>query len=223
MSITILNGVLTPEELAQVREGFARLTFEDGVKTGGAFSRGIKENVQSIPDDPAAKALGQIVSNAVSRHPMFMAAAMPWRMSQVVFSRYAVGKGYGAHIDEAWYNRADGTFRRDLSFTLFLADLDTYDGGALKADWGGMSPSIRLAPGDAVLYPATTIHEVTPITRGERHTAIGWVQSKIKLAEHRDILKDLRFARDSVRQRGGPEMLVLSKTLENLTRLWSEV
>lgn len=222
MSITILTGVLTGDDLARVRAELAAAPFVDGARTAGRLARPVKANAQADGADPRVQALGAFVQSALERHAGFTAAAAPHRLSAVLFSRYGAGMAYGRHIDNVLNQTAQGPLRRDLSYTLFLAEPDAYDGGALKVELGGLTPEIRLSAGDAVLYPATTIHEVTPVTRGERLAAVGWVQSRVRLCEHRAILADLAAAHDSLAARDAPEALVVSKSLANLTRLWSE-
>jgi PKHD-type hydroxylase len=222
MSIVLLHGVLTGEDLARVRAGLTEAPFVDGGRTAGRMARRVKANAQADPRDPRVQALGAFVQAALERHAGFAAAAAPHRLSPVLFSRYAPGMAYGPHVDNVIAQTAQGPLRRDLSFTLFLAEPDAYDGGALRAELGGLTPEFRLAAGDAVLYPSTTIHEVTPVTRGERLAAVGWVQSRVRLGEHRAILADLAAAQQALMARAAPEALLVSKSLANLTRLWSE-
>jgi PKHD-type hydroxylase len=145
------------------------------------------------------------------------------RISRLMFSRYQPGMTYGQHTDDALMG--EDKLRTDLAFTLFLADSDSYDGGALAIESALGEQEIKLEAGDAILYPAGTIHQVTPVTRGERLAVVGWVQSVVADASQREILFDLSVSRSRLASAGvGKEdLLLLDKAVSNLLRLWARV
>jgi PKHD-type hydroxylase len=218
MSITILEKVLEPGDVARLRAELSAGPWTDGARTAGALARPVKANRQLDSGAPAAAGLSAFVEAALRRHPAFARAAQPARLSPILFSAYENGMAYGPHTDDAL---AQG-LRRDLSFTLFLSPPDSYEGGALEIDFGGLQPAVKLAAGDAVLYPAGTVHQVLPVMQGERLCAVGWVQSTIRRAEERAILSDLLIARDQALEAGRPEALRLTAAIGNLTRLWAD-
>lgn len=222
MSI-ILQGVLAPEDLTRVRNGLAELGWRSGKRTAGAAARGVKENLQADGADPRTQALEAFVTEALRRHPLFEIAARPARLTRLLFSRYEPGMTYGAHTDDALMGPSGEKLRTDLAFTIFLADRDSYDGGALVIDSALGEQEIKLDAGDAILYPAGSIHFVAPVTQGARLAAVGWVQSFIADAAQRDVLFDLSVARDRLAQAGAPrqDLLPLDKSISNLLRMWA--
>jgi PKHD-type hydroxylase len=216
-----LTEVLEPEDVARVREGLARASFVDGRGTAGAEARKVKANSQAAGDDPAVQALARFVRQAVERHPLFMAYARPARWSRLMFSRYAPGQSYGLHTDDAVMSAEEGSpLRTDLSFTLFLSDPDSYEGGALLVDGLDGEREHRPPAGSAVLYQTGQLHRVTPVTAGERLAAVGWIQSLVRRGDQREILFDLQRVRWSLGE--GEPRLLADKAIGNLLRLWGE-
>src|SRR5262249_4486752 len=148
-----------------------------GKRTAGAAARGVKENLQADGANPRVRALARFVVEALERHPLFSIAARPARLTPVMFSRYEPGMTYGAHTDDALMGAGEGRLRTDLAFTLFLAERSSYEGGALVVESALGEQEVALEAGDAVLYPAGSIHRVAPVTSGARLAAVGWVQS----------------------------------------------
>lgn len=218
--MTFLQGVLTAEDLALARETLAQISFGDGRATAGATARQVKANLQAPGTDPRVQGLERFVLEALMRHPVFEAAARPTRFTRVLFSRYEPGMTYGAHTDDALMGPSGDRVRTDLAFTVFLAEPDAYGGGALRIETPGGDTAVKLAAGDAIVYPAGTIHEVEPVTSGARWAAVGWVQSLVRDNARREILFDLTRARTGMA--AGPETLLIDKSISNLLRLWSE-
>lgn len=215
----VLDGVL-PKPLAQVlREEAETAAFEDGRKTAGRFAREVKANDQAAPS-PARDAILEKARAALMAHPVFRSAARPKALSPLILSRYREGQTYGLHVDDALM----GGLRTDLSFTLFLSDPETYDGGELVIEDTFETRAIKLNPGEAILYPSTTLHHVAPVTRGTRLCIVGWVQSLIRSAEQREILFDLDQSVEAVFAAQGKSPLFdkLAKTRSNLLRMWAE-
>jgi PKHD-type hydroxylase len=222
MSI-VLQAVLAPEDVARVRRDLDAVAWVTGKRTAGAAASGVKDNLQAPVDDPRVQALERFVADALSRHPSFAIAARPARLSRVMFSRYEPGMTYGAHTDDAMMGADDARLRTDLAFTLFLSDRDTYEGGALVVESALGEQEIALNAGDAILYPAGSIHRVAPVTRGVRLAAVGWVQSLVQDAAQRELLFDLSTARTRLAQAGvaREDLLTLDKSVSNLLRMWT--
>lgn len=219
----ILQEVLAPEDLNRVRAELDAVAWADGKRTAGAAARGVKENLQADGSDPRVQALEQFVVDALRRHPMFEIAARPAKISRLLFSKYEPGMTYGAHTDDALMGRSDDKLRTDLAFTIFLAERDTYEGGALVVTSALGDQEIALDAGDAILYPAGSIHYVAPVTRGARLVAVGWVQSFVPDVSQRETLFDLSVTRARLSEAGvaRDELLRLDKSISNLLRMWA--
>ncbi len=219
----VLQAVLAPEDLDRVRRELGELRWGAGKRTAGAAARGVKENLQADGSDPRVQALERFVKDALYRHDLFEFAARPARLSRLLFSRYEPGMTYGAHTDDALMGPEGDRLRTDLAFTLFLSDRADYDGGALVVESALGEQEIVLEAGDAILYPAGSIHHVAPVTRGARLAAVGWVQSHIPDAPQRETLFDLSVARERLAGAGAPreELLRLDKAISNLIRMWA--
>ena len=218
----LLEGVLAAEDVARVARGLDAGPWVDGKATAGADARTVKRNRQAAGDDPEVAALGAFVTAALRRHPLFDLAARPKRISRLLFSRYEDGETYGAHTDDALMG--DPPLRSDIAFTLFLADPATYEGGALTVTTALGDQAIKLAAGDAVLYPAGTVHRVAPVTSGVRLACVGWVQSLVRDPARREVLFDLATARSHCATANAPReaLLLLDKTQSNLLRMWAD-
>jgi PKHD-type hydroxylase len=219
--VILLADVLTGTEMARLREGLATAPFRDGRATAGSAARRVKDNDQASGDDPDVQALARLVRAALERHPVFAALARPARWSSLMFSRYAGGQQYGLHTDDAtMVDEAGGPLRTDLSFTLFLSEPGTYDGGALLIDGLDGEREFRPDAGSAVLYQTGQLHRVTPVTRGERLACVGWIQSQVRRADQRELLFDLERLRPAVPD--GEARLLLDKSIGGLLRMWGE-
>jgi len=220
--ILCIAPVLGGAALAAVRRSVAKAHFRDGQETAGWHARKVKHNRQAEAADVADAA--EIVTAALAAHAVFQSAALPRRVSPILFNRYEPGMDYGAHVDDALMGAGAARLRSDLSFTLFLDEPQDYEGGELVIDSAGDEQSYKLAAGACVLYPATHLHRVAPVTRGRRDAAVGWVQSLVRNAQQREMLFDLDTARRAVfEQQGKTETFDrLAKTHANLLRLWAE-
>jgi len=222
--------VLSKSEVAEFRRVMDAADWEDGRSTAGAQSAVVKRNEQLPPDSEVARQLGQRVVSALTRHPRFLAAAIPLQIFPPLFNRYAASSGhhFGIHVDNAV--RGDPLtglrIRTDLSITLFLAEPEDYDGGELVVEDTYGSHEIKLSAGDAVLYPASSLHMVTPVTRGVRVASFFWMQSMIRDAHARSMIFDLDTAIQGLTERLGrddPETVKLTGIYHNLIRYWAEV
>lgn len=216
-----IADVLAPEDVDRVRERLAELPFKDGRSTAGAAARRVKQNTQADGDHLGVQALADFVRKAVERSPVVRAYARPVRWSRLLFSRYAGGDAYGLHVDDPHMAAEEGgRMRTDLSFTLFLSDPDSYDGGSLLVD--GMEGEREAKPpaGALVLYDTGDLHRVTPVTCGERLACVGWIQSLIRDRSQRELLFDLARVRASTPE--DPNRLLLDKSVNGLLRMWGE-
>jgi PKHD-type hydroxylase len=222
--ILVINALDDPEHLAALRERIAMLEWRDGRETAGSVARQVKRNEQAAMDTPAGRRMQDELLPIVAEHPVVRAAAQPRRFSPLLISKTGVGGGYGAHVDNALMGTGKARIRTDLSFTLFLSSPDEYDGGELAIDASGMTQEVKPEAGQLVLYPSTSIHEVRPVTRGERIVCVGWIESLITDLSQREMLFDLENLRASLRASlpaQSAELLTLDKTIANLLRMWA--
>jgi len=192
--------------------------WRSGRETAGWHARQVKNNHQLDRNSQLHQQLSAGLVDQLRRHPLIQAAAFPRLIHSILFSRSAVGEGYGRHVDNAWM--AAG--RSDLSFTVFLSEPDAYDGGALILESSSGEEPFRLPAGHALVYPSTQLHRVNPVTRGERLVAVGWIESRIRSAEQRELLFELDTARRASYERSGKDEIfdLISKSYTNLLRRW---
>ena len=223
--ILCIANVLDPEEVQRVRERLAALPFQDGRATAGWHARTVKRNEQADAADEGVRALRSEVDQAIGRSTLFRMAARPRRRTPIRFSRYSDAMEYGNHVDDAVMDGPDGPVRTDVSFTLFLSEPDSYDGGELVTETTAGEQSYKLPAGSMVVYPSSTLHRVAPVTRGERVAAIGWAQSQVRDPAQREVLFDLDTARRRMFDREGKteDFDAISKSLANLQRMWAEI
>src|SRR6187455_3074222 len=191
-----IPDVLTPEQVAQARQILDQAEWVDGRVTAGHQSAMAKHNVQIPENHPAARQLGDMILGALGKNPLFLSAALPLRVFPPLFNRYSGGQSFGTHVDNA-IRQVTGTphrIRTDLSATLFLAEPAEYDGGELCVEDTYGVKSVKLPAGHMVLYPSTSLHHVTPVTRGARICSFFWVQSMIRDDGQRSLLFDLDLA-----------------------------
>src|SRR5262245_34645185 len=223
-----VESVLTAEEVAHCRSVLEGTKWVDGRVTAGAQSALAKHNLQVPEDAPQARALGEIVLRALGRNAAFNSAAVPFRVFPPLFNRYDVGMKFGAHVDNAirFIPGPNIRVRTDLSATLFLTDPADYDGGELVIQDTYGEQSIKFAAGDIVLYPASSLHRVEPITRGSRWASFFWIQSMVKDDGARAQLYQLDQSIIRTRAALGDAheaVLGLTAVYHNLLRRWAEV
>jgi PKHD-type hydroxylase len=222
--------VLSKHDVADFRLIMDACGWEDGRSTAGAQSALVKSNEQLPPDSEVARKLGNRIVSALTANPRVVSAAIPLHIFPPLFNRYAAAAGhhFGIHVDNAV--RGDRLtrlrIRTDLSATLFLCEPDEYDGGELVIEDLYGSHEIKLPAGDLVLYPASSLHMVTPVTRGARVASFFWLQSMIRHAHARSLIFDLDTAIQTLVERLGrddPETVKLTGIYHNLIRQWAEV
>jgi PKHD-type hydroxylase len=230
MLITIPD-VLTPEQVAHARKLLDAAEWVDGKGTAGYQSAKAKDNMQLPEGSPAAREIGEMILAALSKNPLFLAAALPLRILPPMFNRYSGGQSFGTHVDNA-IRQIPGTplrIRTDLSVTLFFAEPDEYDGGELCVEDAYGVKRVKLPAGHMVLYPSTSLHHVTPVTRGARVCSFFWLQSMIRDNGQRSLLFDLdlaiqRLARDLKNNPVAEQTSVqLTGVYHNLLRQWAEM
>jgi PKHD-type hydroxylase len=221
-----IPNVLSAQEVAQCRDALDTASWADGRHSAGYLSQGVKNNAQLADTDPVARRRAKTILESLEKNDMFTAAALPLKVLPPLFNRYAEGQSYGDHIDGA-IRPVAGTshrIRTDLSATLFLSSLESYEGGELTVLDALGERSIKLPAGDMVLYPGTSVHRVEPVTRGSRLAAFFWIQSMVRDDTQRAILYELdtaiqRLAADV------PEhdaLVSLAGVYHNLLRCWAD-
>ncbi len=222
-----IPDVLTPDQVAAARARLDAADWQDGRLTAGHQAIHAKDNQQLPEDHPVAREIGQLVLGALQRNALFMSAALPLHVYPPMFNRYAGGQQFGSHVDNA-IRQVPGTphrLRTDLSATLFFRDPEEYDGGELCVEDTYGVHRVKLPAGDMVLYPSTSLHHVTPVTRGARVASFFWIQSLIRDDGHRTLLFDLDTAiqRITVDIPDHPAAVQLTGVYHNLLRHWSEL
>lgn len=213
--------ILTRDEVLAIQKGLETAPFRDGRVTAGELAARVKDNEQARGDDPNVIALARRVRLAMETHPVVRTWARPLRWSNLMFCRYGAGQHYGLHTDNATISDEHGwPLRTDISFTMFLSDLRTYDGGDLLIRDGGGDRHFRLQAGSIIFYPADQLHAVQPVTRGTRLACVGWIQSIVRRADRRELICDLEQVRSSTSS--DDASLLLDKTIANLLRMWGE-
>jgi PKHD-type hydroxylase len=220
--------VLTAAQVAEVRRIVDSAEWVDGNVTSGAQAALAKRNRQLPEEGAAAKRAGDLILDALGKHPLFMAAALPAKVWPPMFNRYAGGERFGVHVDNAVRVRRGGSerLRSDLSATLFLCDPDSYEGGELTVEDTYGAHVVKLAAGDLILYPASSLHHVTPVTSGERIAAFFWIQSMVRDDARRRVLFDMDVAVQRLIAelgQGHASVVALTGTYHNLLRMWVDV
>lgn len=225
MLLTIPD-ILSSEQVAECRSALDTADWLDGRVTAGHQSGRVKRNEQIDSSDPVARQLGDMTLRALERSPRFLAAALPLKVFPPLFNRYAGGQTFGTHFDNAIF-QIPGTphrLRGDLSATLFLADPADYDGGELVVEDTYGTHAVKLSAGHMVLYPASSLHRVNPVTRGVRLAAFFWIQSMVRDDGRRTLLYDLDTAIQhvAVGLPDHPAVVQLTGVYHNLLRFWAE-
>ena len=222
--------VLTADELAQARQLLANPeAWKSGATSAGQQAVKQKNNEQLAQSSEASRQLQALVLSALQRDPLFFSAALPKRIFNPLFNRYSGGSNfYGEHVDGAvLHSKATQQWvRSDISCTLFFSNPEDYDGGELVIRESFGEKRIKLAAGDMILYPGSTVHQVTPVTRGERLASFFWVESMVRSTEQRQMLFDMDMQLLRLRQEVGeqhPAIIGLTGTYHNLLRLWADV
>ncbi len=220
-----IPAVLTPEEVAHCRAVLDAAAWTDGRVTAGAQSALTKNNLQAPEDSAPARELGELILGRLGRNETFVSAGLPLRVFPPLFNRYDEGMSFGAHVDNTIRFSGPVRFRTDLSATLFLSDPGEYDGGELVIMDTYGEQAVKLPAGDMVLYPASSVHKVQPVTRGSRWASFFWAQSMVADDGRRALLYQMdRAIQDLGRQvgLGDPSVVSLTGAYHNLLRMWGQ-
>lgn len=226
MLITI-DSLLTSEQVRQFRAQLDAQDWGDGAATAGTLAQSVKRNQQIDDASEVCQTLGQQILRALAKHPRFISAALPRTIYPPKFNRYADGGTYGAHVDSALMFLPDGSkqMRTDLSATVFLSDPNEYDGGELEIEGPSGVQSVKLEAGDMVLYPSSSLHRVTPVTRGARVASFFWIESTVSDEVERTILFDLDQSIQHLTPSltpDDPRLVQLTGVYHNLVRRWAQ-
>lgn len=222
-----IPSVLTADQLAETRRLLDAAVWVDGRVTAGHQSARSKDNEQLPEQSEAAQNLGTMIVDALSRNALFISAALPSKVFPPLFNRYSGGQSFGTHVDNA-IRQVTGTphrVRTDLSATLFLSEPDQYDGGELVVEDTYGVQSVKLPAGQLILYPASSLHHIRPVTRGVRLASFFWVQSMVRDDGQRTLLFDLDVGIQRIGAEGAdhPAAVHLTGVYHNLLRRWADV
>lgn len=223
--LLILPALLDDDDLARARAILASAPWAEGRVSAGPQAAQVKNNEQLPAGCDAARAIGELVLQGLDRCPQFLAAALPRKVFPPRINRYGGGANYyGKHVDSAIRFTEGGVrVRTDISCTVFLSDPADYDGGELTVYEAGMTRQIKLPAGHAVLYSGTHVHEVTPVTRGERLAAFFWIESMVRDEPQRRLLHEFDLALTALREQGeSASTVALTGTYHNLLRMWAD-
>ncbi|MDQ8181198.1 Fe2+-dependent dioxygenase [Pelagicoccus sp. SDUM812005] len=226
MLISIPN-LLTPEQVTHSRRILEAANWVDGKASAGHQGAKVKDNAQLLPEDPAAQQVGDLILRALGSNPLFMSAAMPLHILPPMFNSYSGGQTFGTHVDGS-IRVIPGTqkqIRTDLSCTLFFAEPHEYEGGELCIEDTYGTQRVKLPAGHAILYPSTSLHHVTPVTKGTRLCSFFWIQSMLRDDTQRSLLFDMDLA---IQRLGAdhpehPSNVQLTGVYHNLLRQWAEM
>ena len=223
-----IPNVLSKEQVAEFRQMMETANWVGGKVTAGTLSASVKQNQQLSEQDPLTHHLSELVIQAIWKNPVFQAAALPCQIIPPLFNRYDEHESFGFHVDNS-IRLIRGTaqqMRTDLSCTLFLSEPEEYEGGGLVIEDTYGYHEVKLPAGDVVLYPATSLHEVSSIIRGTRFASFFWVQSMIRDDAERHMLFNLDQSIQSLRMQLGDqyeEVVKLTNLYHNLMRKWAEL
>jgi PKHD-type hydroxylase len=223
-----IPDLLTPQQVVYARQKLDAANWSDGAATAGFLAKHVKRNRQITEADPVGRELGQMILGALGGNATFISAALPLRAVPPRFNRYEAGEHYGAHIDSAIMEIPDSggmRMRADLSMTVFFSQPEEYDGGELRVIETYGNVAVKLPAGHAILYSATSLHEVTPVTRGARTSSFFWIQSMIRDDARRSMLVELDQSMISLRAAlpDHPSVAGFMNHYHKLLQQWAEL
>jgi PKHD-type hydroxylase len=224
MLLTI-SRLLNRAQLEKIHQVLAEATFVDGKLTAGFAAARVKDNLEMRTDPERMKLLIRILMSSLGHNETFRFGALPHRVADPIFARYEPGMTYGDHVDDPVMGSSGPRFRTDVSMTVFLNPPDAYEGGELVIRTSFGEKRVKFAAGDAVLYPSSSLHQVAPVTHGERLVALTWIQSYVRDPARRELLYELNLAREKLLKEA-PEAQTtgyVDRSYANLMRMWAEV
>lgn len=225
--LLVIPDVLTKAEVAEFRKWMEQAEWVDGNVTSGHQSALAKNNMQLPQESPIGRKIGEFIQGVLAAHPLFISAALPAKVFPPLFNRYGEGQAFGSHVDNSIRHLKGTTFRirSDLSITLFLSEPEEYDGGELTIEDTFGLQKVKLPAGHMVLYPSSSLHHVTPVTRGARVSSFFWLESMVRDDSQRTLLFQMdRAIQKLVMDRGNdnPEVISLTGIYHNLLRMWAD-
>lgn len=223
--LTRIPAVLSAEQVTECRKLLDSAEWVDGRGSAGFMAERVKNNREVPPHHPVARRVGETILSALAANPTFIAVALPLRICPPFFNRYEGGETYGTHNDSALINVPGAPpVRGDISATLFLTAPEAYDGGELTVEDNYGTHRVKLPAGDIILYPASSLHRVTPVTRGARTSSFFWIQSIVRDEAHRSLLVELDRARSELSRAvpDHPGLVQLLNVYHNLLRMWAQ-
>jgi PKHD-type hydroxylase len=220
-----LPGLLNQAQLDKIHEVLKDASFVDGKLTAGFAAARVKNNLEMQPEPDRMKLLIRIIMSSLGHHEEFRFGALPHRVADPIIARYEPGMTYGDHVDDPIMGTSGPRFRTDVSMTIFLNPPRSYEGGELVVRTPFGDQRIKLPAGDAVIYPSSSLHQVAPVTRGERLVALTWIQSYVRDSARRELLYELNLAREKLlRESPGAETTgYVDRSYANLLRMWAEL
>src|SRR3989344_1828124 len=220
-----LKNVLAPDQLQGAREILTKVKFVDGKASAGMAASRVKNNQEADRQTQEIGNLDNLVMGSLVRHPVYRTGALALKVATPFYARYVPGMHYGDHVDGPVMGGEDGLYRTDIAITLFLNDPKAYDGGELTINTAFGEQKIKLPAGDAIMYPASSRHRVTEVTRGERLVAVTWVQSLVRDPARRELLYELNQVRERMLKAATDteDTAHINAVYVNLVRMWSEL
>ena len=220
-----ISGLLNPAQLEKIHEVLKDARFVDGKLTAGFAAARVKNNLEMRQDPERMKLLIRIIMSSLGHNEMFRFSALPHRVADPIFARYESGMTYGDHVDDPIMGASGPRFRTDISMTVFLNPPETYDGGELVVRTSFGEKRVKLPAGDAVIYPSSSLHQVAPVTEGERLVALTWIQSYVRDPAQRELLYELNLAREKLLKETpeGETTGYVDRSYANLLRMWADL
>lgn len=224
MLLTI-PSLLNEAQLEKIHQVVSAATFVDGKLSAGFAAARVKDNLEMHADPERMKLLIRIIMSSLGHNETFRFGALPHRVADPIFARYEPGMTYGDHVDDPIMGSSGPRFRTDVSMTVFLNEPDTYDGGELVIRTSFGEKRVKLAAGDAVVYPSSSLHQVAPVTKGERLVALTWIQSYVREPAQRELLYELNLAREKMLKEapGSETTSYVDRSYANLLRMWADL
>jgi len=220
-----LPGLLNPAQLEKIREILAGAEFVDGRLSAGFAAARVKHNLELRQEPERLQRLIRIIMASLAHNETFRFGALPHRVADPIIARYEPGMTYGDHVDDPIMGAGGPRLRTDVSMTLFLSPPDAYEGGELTVRTSFGDRAVKLPAGDAVIYPASSLHRVAEVTRGERLVALTWIQSYVRDPAQRELLYELGLARERLLKEApaGETAGYVDRTYANLLRMWADL
>lgn len=222
--LAVIENILSPADLERITSLLKAANFKDGKLSAGSLAGQVKQNEEISAHESVLRELNELVMGPLVRHPEYRAICWPKKVAAPIYARYQEDMQYGAHVDDPVMGQ-DSMYRSDISMTVFLSSKSSYEGGELSIIQPYGEQKVKLEAGSVVFYPSSSLHSVTPVTRGTRYVAVSWIESSIRDAEKRHLLYELNHAREKLiaEQPGSDICNRVSNSFNNLVRRWIEL